>query len=589
VAIETSVILTVSREEAAPDVFVCVTFGSDAVAHHIGGEDGITARRCDAAVLESVARSYPEAEFLLLVEHPARALARDGNSEWCASPVALLNAWNDSAARMLRHLRTCRTRTIVLSLDELEALGVHRDEYLARIRAWLPIVLPARPGVIGPSHHEDALVSLLARRVVREDSNAEDLHAELVMACEPVPPDWSLPGPIQRQHDTIDAAALLASWSQSVAKVEQLRSESEALRRELRAAQERLKAEHQTSMERQAAASSASQKVIGRYKAELAAVLAQLHQTQEELERQFLTQQAAATARATELAQLQRELGEAASVAERAQEELERQFLTQQAAATARATELAQLQRELSEAASVAERARRERRTLEAEALGHLLQVKAIDDNAAARLLRLDDDAAAARVGRIVIGTAHDGAEHRHLEFELRDARGLRGPLARLRLRLLEHRGHAGLALLCGVGEIEPIGAWETHGQEGDDRFCLLLPGDQASRGVWQRLSAADWRFLLTIVVQLDGQLSQSTLPLAPFWRGIARPRDFGTTASKFSAMSPPKDARQCALNSAEPCLAGASSARLCCAGGLAHRFTTIRCILQSAWRISVR
>lgn len=152
-------------------------------------------------------------------------------------------------------------------------------------------------------------------------------------------------------------------------------------------------------------------------------------------------------------------------------------------------------------------RMRSERRALEASLVEASLRLSVLEDSMVGRPMRLDDDAAVARLGRLELGQPGGTGVHRHLDLSLQDAEPPTGRVARLRVRLVDHRGMPGLALLRSAHDAPPIGGWVSHGHEGGDAYCLLIPGDRQSARLWQHLGAGDWRFLMTLVLTLDASL----------------------------------------------------------------------------------
>ncbi len=200
------------------------------------------------------------------------------------------------------------------------------------------------------------------------------------------------------------------------------------------------------------------------------------------------------------------------------QQELDRSRQQSHSRETAHAAELAtHLSRERDAATRLGDaqlrhrdevaRMRSERRALEASMVQASLRLSVLEDSMVGHPMRLDDDAAVARLGRLELGQPGGTGVHRHLDLSLHDAEPPTGRMARLRLRLVDHRGMPGLALLRSAQDAPPIGGWVTHGHEGDNAYCLLIPGDRHSARLWQHLGAGDWRFLMTLVLTLDASL----------------------------------------------------------------------------------
>lgn len=94
------------------------------------------------------------------------------------------------------------------------------------------------------------------------------------------------------------------------------------------------------------------------------------------------------------------------------------------------------------------------------------------------------------------VGAPRDLAPHRELDLAVTAVRGHDRYRPRLNLRLVEHHGRAGLALLHdGQGE-PPLMAWRPDGREGALDYMLMIPDDGPSRERLQQLGSGDWQFL---------------------------------------------------------------------------------------------
>jgi hypothetical protein len=129
------------------------------------------------------------------------------------------------------------------------------------------------------------------------------------------------------------------------------------------------------------------------------------------------------------------------------------------------------------------------------------------------------------RVRHVDVGSASDTAPHRQLSVtfhgvELRDR-----TLARVDLRLVEHLGRPGIALLDSRDMPTPLMAWDPSGHEGERGFLLLVPADDPSRQRLARLGTADWRCVEGIASTLAVYLvEQAKLrPALVRWGNVAR------------------------------------------------------------------
>jgi len=272
---------------------------------------------------------------------------------------------------------------------------------------------------------------------------------------------------------------------------------------------------------------------------ETGALLQQLHRTQVELETLRLRsrEQAEAVERSAvlerDVAQVKEQLEDSQranaslrSAAERLTDErqsLESRVQSLDATVAATNRRLADQAAVIDRLQTLQSRANAQLRELEIVASQARLRLAVVEDSAPGHVLRIDDDEAVSRLGRLVFGNTHEEGQHRHLDFRLQGAVAPGGPVPVLRGRLLEHRGHPGLALLRGVDDPAPFANWVAHGREDTDAYCLLIPGDRLTAPIWQHLGSADWGFLLALVLQLDQGLATHSDPALRAWHIVAR------------------------------------------------------------------
>lgn len=126
------------------------------------------------------------------------------------------------------------------------------------------------------------------------------------------------------------------------------------------------------------------------------------------------------------------------------------------------------------------------------------------------------------RANRVVFGPTVSDGPHRHIDVH---AHGLRSPSQELHdqlVRLVDHHGRPGIALLNTRGKPAPLGLWEPNIDEGARSGLLIVPADAPSRALLERLGTADWITVLGLVNLLESELAISRIPQAAAWRVVA-------------------------------------------------------------------
>jgi hypothetical protein len=239
------------------------------------------------------------------------------------------------------------------------------------------------------------------------------------------------------------------------------------------------------------------------------------------------------------LRQLQNAAAQAGPLRERLQRtevELEQRFLAEQAAAaalkaagqeaaalkTARAAQAAQTQR-ADQATQALGAARADQALLDA-------QVRQLREELETYFVAWQELQASAGIagsdpslkigGSVRLGMRNEDP-HRECSFELQDVRHGERALGRVRLRLVEHHGHAGLVLLPLAGTVPPLQRWRESGREGDQPYLLLIPDDANTHAPMNDLSATDWHFLCALSARLEALATG--LDLGERWAQVAR------------------------------------------------------------------
>jgi hypothetical protein len=115
-----------------------------------------------------------------------------------------------------------------------------------------------------------------------------------------------------------------------------------------------------------------------------------------------------------------------------------------------------------------------------------------------------------------------DQAPHRELRLALEP-----GPLAGLDrgpglVKLVEHEGRAGFALMSTGGSVEPIAQWQPTGIEGRTPYMLFIPGDAAGRQALALLGTSDWARILNLAAWVEVSVKRLSKDLAPRWPAVA-------------------------------------------------------------------
>jgi hypothetical protein len=244
----------------------------------------------------------------------------------------------------------------------------------------------------------------------------------------------------------------------------------------------------------------------------------------------------AARVRVRELAHAASQVGPLRARLQRTEVELEQCFLAEQAARAAskaageaadalKASQVARvaLATRVDQASKALAAARADKALLEAQV--HALREELETYFVAWQELQQSAGTAGAdpslQIGRTVRLGMRNEDPHRECSFELQDVRHGERALGRLRLRLVEHHGHAGLVFLPLAGQMPPLQRWRESGHEGDQAYLLLIPDDVNTHGPMDEFSATDWHLLTAIAARLEALAGQ--LDLGERWVQVAR------------------------------------------------------------------
>lgn len=497
------------------------------------------------ADLDADPRAPSAAGVVLVVEGLAQTLAARFEAGTAVDPDAVANAWIAGATRLLRHLHGQREHCLALDAEDLRA----RPEAAARllaprlgddIGARLATHAPARP---------DVMALALGEAVAGRFPRAARLLAELRASCHPLaepglePAGVPLPVALSRlsalreaeRAAARDAAALAAT----AAALETTTTERDALREQaLEAGREHLRlADLTAELDRELVAGQQAADALREAQAQARAQQAQAERALE-----------AERVRAEQALAAERQRGAQALAAERQHKAaaLAAAQAAAQAAAKASADRLqaeqkAARQREQAlqadaaaqQAAFAAERARLAGQAALAQAriddlapLDRRLRIGAADSP-----LRLAEPAFAgragavaqlfgARVGGLQIGAAVGAAPHAGLDLTLGDVALGGRRLAQVRLRLVEHHGHAGLAFFGTPGAEPPLAQWAPSGHEDGVPYVLLVPHDTDAQRRLAHFASADWSLILLCAAAVELALAGS--PAHAAWADCA-------------------------------------------------------------------
>jgi hypothetical protein len=512
-------------------------------AWHVTLSD-IPATPADALSLASQART----RWVMFVTSPARHLASRLGSQANAAAAELLAAWCASATQALGVIQALRTQCVVFDSDEATSSPAAVAQCLS---GWLGEDLPHEAWPVAPL--PAGLMAKLALDFVQADRRAMALWSELLACCSPLPGtagEGAAHAGTQVGSDRYlaQAQALMAA----TARVPLLEAAQQGLGNELEAAHRRLREledegraalqaahETQTRLERtrEQADKTLAAEIARREDAEAQAkaaqseaalLLAQLHQVQEELESVFLQRQDSTQA----LAATRADLETAQQALAGAQQQL--QAASEQAARHAQESERDQKEKTRLEA--VAKEAQ-----VEADLL--LVQLHYVQEELETHFLALQSarqEPAAAHAAAEAAQGHLDGLGFRVLarHSEIKGARAERPhceldmafndltlgalKLARAVVRLVEHEGRAGLALVAPAEQAPPITQWAPHGEDGRGAYMLFIPDDARGREQLATLGTRNWQAVRGLAALVQQAVTDADVPEALFWQAVA-------------------------------------------------------------------
>lgn len=454
----------------------------EAEVHAHGG--GADPRACWTA--EDLARRFPDSRFLVVVETPARAVARALASGRLDSPELALRLWVDGARQLVeflrRHVRRC------LAVDESD-LRTRPLATACRVAAWAgakdPTTVPPRAGA-----EPAAVWSWIAGLVVGRDADCGELHAELLACCIELGA-----GDARAVVDTASGIAALREWQRQAQRCATLEAAQAA--QALRIAS--LDAELDGARKAEAAA---------RRDADL--ILPQLHEAQEGYEKTYrrLVDAERRLAADGDVDALRRRLADAEAARDAAQ--------AQRREADAKAQEArGALETAKSAGRRDADLLLQQLHNVQLELEAYYEKWRASSGRPAATSLPGGMSAQA-----IEFGTARDQAPHRELAIELHGVRLAGGELPDLDVRLVDHNEHAGLVVFS-TGARQLFSSWAPAGKESGRDFMLLVPEDPQTVRLIERMPTGDWLALVSLADAIEAAL-RGNKALAPRWHVTA-------------------------------------------------------------------
>lgn len=517
----------------------------------------------------------PDQRLVGFVDSPVRALGVGLPAGRDADPAPLLDAWCASAQQALRLLQRHPGQCLLLDVDELL---LHPRAGQAACSAHLGVAAEITVAQVLPAQH-DAVRLALAHLTVAQHRRARLMAEELVAASTPLGPTQGASTVAVPAPDLAGAMARLVELEAAAARAPSQAARLESLQKQqTEAARDRDAARIELAVKQRDEASALAQ--LHQTQAELESVLKRLSSLDAELlgarsvaqQAQTLSQarlevaeeagrEAEAARREAETARKEAEVAGREAEAARREAETARK----EAEAARQAAELRQVQAdallaalrgelEVHRAAAEETAARAQRESVEREAAEREAQSRASSQLAELRkaaeserhlllvqLHQVQEEleryyfenerlastvaeplAAAIRVHRLVPGQVRDDAPHRELNLSLQGVQLPRGDWAEIPVRLLDHHGHAGLAIFATDEQRPPLSAWAGSGREGDRPFMLLVPSDANTRAAFDTLSASDWRLVQAVAAHLANHVAERRAVLAPRWAATA-------------------------------------------------------------------
>lgn len=466
-------------------------------ASHLVGGTGVALHVGTEADLRRLGE-FAGARWLVLVENPVHGLARSLVRAPDADIEAWMNRWVHVGRELMNLLQTRPGQS--LFVDWSEALAAP-ERFAACLRERLGADVTM--GAAAIDEPADLAAVALARLALARHRQASALAAELEAACMPLggtATDDESPGSASSADGLQDVAL---AWSTIATLQRRLldtaRSETQALgrARDLGSQLESATAGLQNTEQ------ALNEAIAARIAAKDAA-------DSLELKLAFDAQERAAKVLALDAAR--QRLDELQAERDACRVELERHardMVALQARVLRAEREDAHLLMQLHETQEVIEqeivaRQQADQRLLEAS--GQLTMHQA---------------GAALTAAKVVLGAERDDEPYRELDVAFAGVRLHDMPLGDVGMRLIEHRQHPGLVVFEGEAGQRLLSSWHESGSEGERRYMLLVPADDAGSALLDRLPSADRRRLDDAIDLLERSLIGA--PAHATWLALVR------------------------------------------------------------------
>jgi hypothetical protein len=120
----------------------------------------------------------------------------------------------------------------------------------------------------------------------------------------------------------------------------------------------------------------------------------------------------------------------------------------------------------------------------------------------------------ALKVGTVIRGDSSEQTEHRHVNYTFQNVVLLGRHWSSVRLRLVQHFGHAGVAIFASnAGGSPPLHGWRPSGTENGSPLMLFVPTDAPARDALVRATTSDLFFIRDAVFLVYSDLRMVGLP----------------------------------------------------------------------------
>jgi hypothetical protein len=114
-----------------------------------------------------------------------------------------------------------------------------------------------------------------------------------------------------------------------------------------------------------------------------------------------------------------------------------------------------------------------------------------------------------AEIEEVIPGPRHEVGEHQHINYTLLGITHLGRKFSQIDVRIVEHRGNPGVAIMEPVAGERPFYAWERHGEECGRGFILIIPTEKKGREWLVRATTNDLLLTKDIVNYIQKDLLQ--------------------------------------------------------------------------------